>query len=152
MPSIHLVDETFVVASPRALRTVCDERRWSGWFPALSLTCTQDRGDLGKRWAVRGELTGTGEVWLEAYGDGVIVHVYLRVDWTRDTGPPRRAAALLRRRYALPLKRHLFALKDALECDRRPGEPRSVPARRVVSGARRATRMRRPSGARADDQ
>jgi len=124
---LDLVDETFVVAPVSALLVLCDESTWQQWFPGLSLTCVRDRGRLGKRWSVRGDQTGTAEVWLEEYGDGVIVHTYLRVELGEmPARAQRRAAVRLRRRYGLPIKSHLFAVKDELEGGRRPGEPRHL--------------------------
>jgi len=145
--ALSLVDETFVVAPPAALRSLCDERSWARWFPHITVRCTQDRGDLGKRWTVSGELVGSGEVWLQPYGDGVIVHVYLRVDWS-DSGTGRRSreAARFEACYALPLKAHVLALKDACEAGRRPGEPRADGEEQVVS-APRWTSVRRIGGA-----
>ena len=112
-PRLDLVDETFVVAPASALRFLCDERTWARWFPQLRLTCTQDRGPLGKRWSMSGELAGTAEVWLEEEADGVIVHIYLR---SRRPGQTPK-------RYARALKQHMFDVKDLLETGRRPGQP-----------------------------
>ncbi len=145
VPALDVIDEHFVVA-PAALvaPALCDERAWAGWLPGLTLACTWDRGDVGKQWTVAGELSGTAEVWLEPWGDGTLVHVYLRCDPARPT-PARR----LRRTYALPLKAAVFAVKDRLEVARRPGEPDpELPQRPVVSAStapaagRRAGRRR----------
>jgi hypothetical protein len=124
VPQLELVDETFVVAAPaQAARAVRDPSRWRQWWPDLDLSVFQDRGEHGVRWNVRGALTGSMEVWLESYGDGVIVHYYLRCD------PPgralhQRAAAREVRRRALRAKQVFWALKDELEGGRAPGEPR----------------------------
>jgi hypothetical protein len=63
------------------------------------------------------------EVWLEPFGDGVILHYYLRAD---PAGAPyrsvHRAVAEVRRRQRA-IKRIFWALKDELEGGRRPGEP-----------------------------
>ena len=125
-PQFDLVDETFVVAPASALRFLCDERTWARWFPGIRLTCTQDRGLLGKRWSMSGELVGTAEVWLEGEADGVIVHIYLR-----SRGPGRDP-----KRYARPLKHYMFEVKDRLEVGRRPGQPS---ARSRASSLRRGT-------------
>lgn len=110
-------------------------RQWRRWFPGLTLTTYDDRGLLGVRWNVTGDLVGTAEVWLEAYGDGTIVYTYLRGE---PTPTPRRSTAhgleaLGRRRYALPLKHRLFAVKDTLEAEHVVGSPRIPIGQRVVS-------------------
>lgn len=75
MPSIDIIDELFVVADPASTRAVvCDEARWKEWFRGITLTAYDDRGLLGARWNVQGDLEGTAEVWLEEFGDGTIVH------------------------------------------------------------------------------
>jgi len=125
-PDLDLVVETFVVAPASALLFLCDERTWARWFRDLRLTCTQDRGILGKRWSMSGDLAGTAEVWLEETRDGVIVHIYLR-----SRRPGQRPS-----RYGRPLRQHMFGVKDSLEAGRRPGEP-GIPAR--ASSLRRET-------------
>lgn len=124
VPQLDLVDETFVVADPRAVAAVvADPARWPGWFPDLTLTVTRDRGVKGQQWAVAGAWTGSAEVWLEPMADGVLLHLYLRLD---PAGGPlsRRRLDVERRRRAVAWKKHAWALKDALEGGRRPGEPR----------------------------
>src|SRR5215207_8204357 len=122
MPQVDLVDETFVVAEPaRVAAAVRDPARWQLWWPDLRLAVFQDRGDAGVRWNVRGALTGSMEVWLEPYGDGVLLHHYVRCDPAAG-GPigPRE-----RRRRQRHAKRVFWSLKDELEGDRRAGEPRA---------------------------
>ena len=122
MPQLDLIDETFVVADPaRVAAAVRDPARWPGWWPDLTLGVFQDRGDAGVRWNVRGALTGSMEVWLEPYGDGVVVHHYVRCD-PAGGGP---VGARERRRRQRHAKRVFWALKDELEGDRRAGEPRA---------------------------
>lgn len=116
---VDLVDETYVAAAPERLAAVFrDPAVWTAWWPTLRLTVAEDRGRKGVRWRVGGELTGTGEIWLEPFRDGTIVHFYLRVD-PRDPPPPgpRRArrAGRLRHEHAVAFKRRLNALKDDLE-------------------------------------
>jgi hypothetical protein len=124
VPQLDLVDETFVVAEPaRVAAVVRDPARWAQWWPDLRLGVFEDRGDAGVRWNVRGSLTGSMEVWLEPYGDGVIVHHYVRCDPPGGPLPPA-AAARQRRRRQRHAKRVFWALKDELERGRRPGEPR----------------------------
>ncbi|MPZ62941.1 MAG: polyketide cyclase / dehydrase and lipid transport [Propionibacteriales bacterium] len=155
MPWLDLIDESFVVAARRDAREMlCDEGCWRTWFPGLRLQAYDDRGLDGVRWRVTGDLAGTAEVWLEEFGDGVLVHVFIRADRTAegsDSEPapvtrPRRERDRLRRRYAVPLKHHLLAAKDALEGDRRPGHPRV--ARPIESSVRGTTTDDR--GERAD--
>lgn len=127
-PLPDVVDETFVVAPVSALRFLCDESTWSRWFSGLALKCTQDRGRLGKRWTVSGELSGTAEVWLQEHADGVVVHVYLRPSDVAGGGRGRRDS------YARQLKAHMFEVKDQLEAGRRPGEPGATGSASSVRG------------------
>jgi hypothetical protein len=121
--ALDLVDETFVVASPAAVAAaVRDPDRWARWWPDLRLGVFQDRGEAGVRWNVRGALTGSMEVWLEPHGDGVLLHHYVRCD--RSDGRPVRPRE--RQRRQARAKAIFWALKDELEGDRRPGEPRAT--------------------------
>ena len=136
MPAVDLVDETFIVTEPAVLAAiVADRTRWRMWWPELELTVFMDRGLQGMRWTVVGELVGSCEIWLEAQGDGVLLHYYLRVDPTvpgSRTEPrelpesPRghRQVASIRRRHALRWKRQVWQLKDELEAERVIGMPR----------------------------
>lgn len=134
MPSVHIIDEIFVVASRDSLRDiVCDEARWARWFPGLTLTSYDDRAQSGVRWHLTGDLVGTAEVWLEESGDGTIVHTYVRAEPATSGGGTHRIAAKARNRYALPLKQHMFEVKDELEGDRVVGLPRVPLVQRVVS-------------------
>ncbi|MGN6333589.1 MAG: polyketide cyclase / dehydrase and lipid transport [Motilibacteraceae bacterium] len=124
MPQLDLVDETFVVADPRVVAAVvADPARWPVWFPDLTLTVTRDRGVKGQQWAVAGAWSGSAEIWLEPMGDGVLLHLYLRLDPAGAPLSPRRLD-VERRRRAVAWKKHVWALKDALEGGRRAGEPR----------------------------
>lgn len=131
MPAVDLIDETFVVAAPEVVAAaVRDPRRLREWWPDLDLTVFQDRGVDGVRWTVTGALVGTAELWLEPFGDGTIVHVFLRCDPTRRGSPtevaavdPRGRLRLLRDR-AWQVKRWSWRLKDELEGGRLAGEPR----------------------------
>ena len=132
MALIDLVDETFVVAAPADVAAVVhDPARWARWWPDLALTVFMDRGDAGIRWSVAGPWLGSCEVWLEPYGDGVVLHHYLRVDpapaTTRAPNRPHQVARLRARR-AQDWKRHAWALKDELERGRPAGEDRVPPA------------------------
>ncbi len=135
MPQLDLVDETFVVAEPaRVAAAVRDPGRWAGWWPDLRLGVFQDRGEAGVRWNVRGALTGSMEVWLEPYGDGVIVHHYVRCDPAGGQVLSPAAVARQRRRRQRHAKRVFWALKDELEGDRPPGVPRPGGPAGGVSG------------------
>lgn len=115
VPCIDLVDDTFVVASPeRVAAVVADADRWRSWWPDLRLTTTRDRGVKGRQWRVDGALTGTAEIWLEPWRDGVIVHCYLRCDPT-DAAEVAGSVERERRRRAQGWKRVVHALKDDLE-------------------------------------
>ncbi|HEY3262359.1 MAG TPA: polyketide cyclase / dehydrase and lipid transport [Pseudonocardiaceae bacterium] len=128
MPSVDVLDETFIVASPRSLAAIfADCRRWPRFWPDLRLSVYADRGDEGLRWTVHGMLVGTMEVWLEPVLDGTMLHYYLRADPAGRDGAvvsisPRAAAAEVRRRQ-LAAKRLAFALKDELEAGREIGRP-----------------------------
>lgn len=112
MPAIDLVDDTFVVAPPEQVAAVvADPQRWRAWWPDLRLTTTRDRGLKGRQWRVDGALVGTAEVWLEPWGDGVVVHWFLRCEPT----DPRVAVGPERRRRVQAWKRVVHALKDGLE-------------------------------------
>jgi hypothetical protein len=149
-PPVDLVDETFIVADRTLLaRQISDPALWLEWWPDLRLSVVTDRGLDGIRWSVSGALSGTAEIWLEPWHDGVIVHWFLRAGLpprgsrdtglpprgSRDTGlPPRgsggsgslteRECAHLRHRYATAFKRRIHALKDDLERGRPAGLPR----------------------------
>ena len=136
MAVVDLVDETFIVVERmRIAGVVADTGRWRAWWPGLDLEVFMDRGLDGIRWSVTGELVGSCEIWLEAQGDGVLVHYYLRAEPTvpgstttartlTDSARGRREADRLRRRHAMSWKRVVWSLKDEMEGDRRPGEGR----------------------------
>lgn len=147
---LDIIDEIFVVADPGEVRAAtCDTTRWSSWFPGASFTSYDDRGPLGERWTVAGALAGTAEVWLEAHGDGTIVHAYLRADPDDAERPTaRRARARWVTRHMLTLKGGLFALKSDLEGDRAPGTTRVPLGERVVSASEQ--RSTTTEGASAD--
>jgi len=127
MPVVDLVDETFIVVPPARLAGVVAQRqRWTQWWPGLSLHIFMDRGDQGLRWSITGDMVGSAEIWVEPFGDGAILHYYLRADPTvpdsrtepralPDSPRGRRIADRLRRRHALSWKRTVWALKAELE-------------------------------------
>jgi hypothetical protein len=131
VPTVDLVDETFVVADRGALaRVVADPARWRTWWPDLELVVFMDRGLDGIRWSVTGEWTGSLEIWLEPVADGVLVHHYARLDRRGRSAPAPddvagwRRASRERADRARAWKRSVWALKDELEAGRRPGVPR----------------------------
>jgi hypothetical protein len=133
---VDLVDETYVVVERgRLAAVIADPSRWRQWWPSLDLTVFMDRGLDGIRWSITGELIGSAEIWLEVYGDGVLVHYYLRGEPTvpgsattarslPDSARGRRELDRLRRHHAIAWKRVVWSLKDEMEGDRRPGEAR----------------------------
>jgi hypothetical protein len=134
VPLVDVIDETFVVAPPAVVAAALrDESLWARLFPDLDLTVFQDRGEEGVRCTVTGALVGSNEFWVEPWGDGAIVHYYLRADPTRRgsdteplTGEPRRlarAAVKAREAHCVRLKAGLNELKDRLEAGREPGAP-----------------------------
>lgn len=132
MASVDLVNETFIVAAPAAVAaSIHDPELWRRWWPDLELTVFADRGAAGLRWTVTGALVGSAELWLEPWGDGVIVHHYLRADPTRPGSPTepqhlrRRRLDRLRRTQAVRSKGHILALKDELEAGRATGTGRA---------------------------
>src|SRR4051812_27677745 len=134
VPLVDLMDETFVVADAGVLAArLRDPALVRRAWPGLDLVVFMDRGDAGIRWTVTGDLVGSCEIWLEPYGDGVIVHYFLRADPTRrgSRTEPRAGAAHKLQRQAIRIGREhatrwkavLHTLKDELEAGRRPGEP-----------------------------
>jgi len=134
MPTIDLVDETFIAVDRGILAPiVADQRRWRSWWPHWRMSVFMDRGEQGIRWSISGPLVGSCEIWLEPMLDGVLLHYYLRADPTRPRQPAiarelpashrgHRIAATLRRQHALAWKSHAWVLKDELEGGRRPGQ------------------------------
>jgi hypothetical protein len=114
---LDLVDECFIRASPDAVSATFHEpRHWAGWWPGLTLAVYQDRGAEGLRWRASGTLTGSLEVWLEPFGDGVIVHHYVRAELAGRSSTRRLLRE--RRRHAQAWKRAMWQLKDDLEAAR----------------------------------
>ena len=128
MPSVDVVDETFLAVPPSVVAAeFAAPARWPELWPDLYLEIVTDRGDEGIRWTVTGALVGSMEVWLERVLDGTVLHYFLRADHAGRDGrpavaPPRRAAAESRARQRAA-KAIAFACKDRLEAGRAPGEP-----------------------------
>jgi hypothetical protein len=121
MPLVDLADDTFVVAEPaRLARRLIAAEFWRACWPSVRLDPYHDRGTEGMRWYVRGEFTGTAELWLEPYRDGTVVHVFLRADPARRQLAGRRLARV-RREFAVAVKSAMFALKDEVEAGRTVG-------------------------------
>jgi hypothetical protein len=133
VPTVDLVDETFVVADRSVLAAiVADPSWWRAWWPDLDLTVFMDRGLDGIRWSATGAWVGSIEIWLEAVGDGVLVHHYARLDPPAPDGSARpeptdvagwRRAARARGVRARAWKQSVWALKDDLERGRAVGTP-----------------------------
>ncbi len=135
MPTVDLIDETFVAAPPEVVAAhVADPTQWRRWWPARRLEVFMDRGERGIRWSITGDLVGSAEIWLEPVLDGTLVHYFVRAEppgGAAEGGPAAdqgRRGARLRAREAQRWKRQVWALKDALESGRRPGEPVAGPA------------------------
>jgi hypothetical protein len=128
MPSVDVVDETFVAVPPDVLAAeFATQAQWRTLWPDLDLEVVTDRGAAGFRWTVTGALVGSMEVWLEPVLDGAVLHYFLRADPPGPDGapqpaPPRRGAAEARRRQRAA-KAIAFACKDRLEAGRAAGEP-----------------------------
>lgn len=101
---------------------VHDPANWRIWWPDLSLTVFMDRGLDGIRWSATGALVGSVEIWLEPFGDGVLLHYFLRADRPAQSPLTPARAGRLRHQRATAWKRQVWALKDTMERDRLPGE------------------------------
>jgi hypothetical protein len=135
-PPVDLVDETFVVADRTLLaRQISDPALWLEWWPDLRLSMVTDRGVDGIRWSVSGALSGTAEIWLEPWQDGVVVHWFLRAGLpprgSRDTGLPAAPAG--------PGRSRNGSARACGTATRRPSSAGSTRSRTTSSaGARRA--------------
>jgi hypothetical protein len=120
--AVHVLDDTFVAAAPAVVAAaVAQSRRWSQWWPDLTLETSKDRGLKGRKWRVVGQRAGTAEIWLEPWRDGTVVHLFLRLD-PSGSKVDARGAERERVRRVLAWKRTVHALKDELEAGRAPGE------------------------------
>jgi hypothetical protein len=129
--ALDIADDTFVVAARAAVAEVVrDPASWRVWWPDLQPTVTSDRGLKGMRWSVRGAVLGSMEIWLEPWGDGVVIHWYLRAEPARVVRRPERERAQRVRRW----KKQVHALKDRLEAGREPGSTRAGTGSDVKDG------------------
>jgi hypothetical protein len=123
MPSVDVVDETFLAVPPNVVAAAfAAPSSWRSYWPDLELDVYADRGLEGLRWTVRGALVGTMEVWLEPVLDGTVVHYFLRADPPGDPLPPRQAQREVVRRQ-LAAKSVALGLKMTLEDGRPAGCP-----------------------------
>ncbi|MFC4943449.1 polyketide cyclase / dehydrase and lipid transport [Pseudonocardia sp. GCM10023141] len=135
MPSVDVVDETFLAVAPEVVAAEFQQPgRWPQLWPDLRLEVVTDRGVQGVRWTVQGALVGSMEIWLEPVLDGTVLHYFLRADPAGAGGlpapaPVRRGAAEARRRQRAA-KAIALACKARLEAGRAPGEPPAAAADR----------------------
>lgn len=124
MATVDVVDETFLAVPPERLAAeFADPAAWRDLWPDLALRVFADRGAQGVRWSVVGDAwRGSMEVWLEAVGDGTVLHYFLRVD-PIEGSLTRRAATREAVRRQRAAKAVAFGLKDRLEAGRPPGVP-----------------------------
>ncbi|MFD7657036.1 polyketide cyclase / dehydrase and lipid transport [Actinosynnema sp. NPDC059797] len=126
MPSVDVVDETFLAVPPAVVAAAFAEpASWRGFWPDLTLDVYADRGIQGLRWTVGGALVGTMEVWLEPVLDGTLLHYFLRADLPGDPSPGRVRREVRRRQLAA--KEVSLGLKTTLEAGRPPGVAPALP-------------------------
>ena len=132
MNSIQIADETFIAADPVAVGSVvADPAIWMRWWPDLSLTVVEDRGDAGHRWTVTGAVTGTMEVWLEKVLDGphgVVLHYFLHAEPAGSAAWELAKMNLVKttHRRRVAGKNMAFEVKRTLEAGRPVGVSRRV--------------------------
>ncbi|MDF0532012.1 hypothetical protein P0W64_16675 [Tsukamurella sp. 8F] len=120
--TIQVADEAFVAAAPaRVAAALAHPARWRKWFPDLTLEVTEDRGELGLRWRVSGDVVGTSEMWIEPLLDGSLLHYFLHAEPNSPLTPGQAAAQTRDRRVAGHSA--MFDVKFAAEEGRRLGEP-----------------------------
>jgi hypothetical protein len=130
VPAIDVMDSTWLAGRPATVAPiVASAANWPRWWPGLTLTVDELRGDRGVRWHVRDvrtgrrrtagpALTGSAEVWLEPMFEGVVAHFFLRL----DPAPGRRLGRGHRERvaryYRVATKRAFWTLADELDPSR----------------------------------
>ncbi|MBN9618739.1 MAG: AsnC family protein, partial [Actinobacteria bacterium] len=122
MPIIDVVDSTWFAARPAAVAAVVAEpANWRRWWPGLTLTVDEWRGDKGVRWSVPAAsgraagLSGSAEVWLEPMAEGVVGHFFLRLDPPAGTRLAPRRVERIARDYRIRTKRAFWTLADELD-------------------------------------
>ncbi|MEV8440377.1 polyketide cyclase / dehydrase and lipid transport [Actinosynnema sp. NPDC051121] len=126
MPSVDVVDETFLAVPPTVVAAAfAPPTAWAGFWPDLTLEVYADRGTEGLRWTVGGALVGTMEVWLEPVLDGTLLHYFLRADLPGGASDKRTRREVRRRQLAA--KQVSLGLKLILEAGRPPGAPPALP-------------------------
>ena len=158
MPSLDLMDETFILAAPLTVaRLVADSSRWPRWWPGLALTVAEDRGRAGIRWQVgqgttqeRSNKRG-GATWERSNRRGgatrersnrrgrltgtMEIWVEPHLDgaiahhYLRVDPAGRRLGRRARRYWARQAKRALWSMKDELESARPVGAGLRSPGR-----------------------
>ena len=124
VPVVDVVDETFLVVSPKSLASVFAEpATWRKYWPDLDLEVYLDRGAAGLRWTVQGALTGTMEVWLEPMLDGTLLHYFLRADFPEGVQRTPRQVQRERQSRQIAAKQVALDLKAILEDGRPAGVP-----------------------------
>ena len=115
------MDSTWLRARPQAVGAVVAEAAsWPRWWPGLALRPSEFRGDRGVRWDVTSVrdhpgLTGTAELYLQAQGDGVVAHFFLRLDAAAGVTMTALEIERLRTRYRRLSKTALWGLGDQLD-------------------------------------
>jgi len=133
MPSLDISCDDLVVADPAYVaQRLGADTLWRKWWPELTLTAAERRGEEGVRWAVTGAAIGTAEWWLESVRDGVVVHWYLRVDPVGSTSG--RQLRKLQERYVARYRKQIWRFKDEVESGRAAGEGRTGSDPAIVSG------------------
>jgi hypothetical protein len=124
MPSVDVVDETFLAVPPAVVAAAfAAPSAWRTYWPDLELDVYADRGEEGLRWTVGGALVGTMEVWLEPMLDGTVLHYFLRADPHGSPElTPRQARREVQRRQ-IAAKSVALGLKMTLEDGRPAGCP-----------------------------
>lgn len=122
MPTIDVVDSTWVAARPATVAAIVAEPgNWRRWWPDLGLEVDEWRGEKGIRWRVSragghgGALAGSAEVWLEPMFDGVVAHFFLRLDPAPGRQLSDRRRDRITRYYRLRTKRAFWGFADQLD-------------------------------------
>lgn len=114
--NVDIVDDTFVRASPAAVRAALDAAGLPAddpdrWPVEVRLAATEDRGTKGVRWAASGRITGRMEIWLEEIPEGTVVHHYVRGEARHRWRSPEWVA----RDHTTGWKRQVHLVKDSVE-------------------------------------